>query len=179
MQGQTSSPIPKEKSVIPCQLVPHCEFMLAPCPTWQPPQVFLSVFGICDPCGSLHRQPQGAVGAGVGSSLRFPSPKLQLSRPGQPQSLTPAEEAQDSVQIPSASSLLHWRYHDSSCLQKSRVSRFPELGFCSTSPGPGRKSCSLLVTQMSARDGASEILLSALSLEAHVRCVQGLKAAAS
>lgn len=44
-------------------------------------------------------------GAGVGSSLRFPSPKLQLSRPsGQPQSLTPAEEAQDSVQIPSASS---------------------------------------------------------------------------
>lgn len=36
-------------------------------------------------------------GAGVGSSLRFPSPKFQLSCPfGQPQSLAPAEEAQDS-----------------------------------------------------------------------------------
>ena len=74
--------------------------------------------------------------------------------------------------------LLHVRYQGLLPPPKVTCLKVPRVGVLLSLPGPGKKSCSLLVTQMSARDGASEILLSALSLEAHVRCVQGLQAAA-
>ena len=132
-----------------------------------------SVLGIRDLGGPLPCQPR------EGRQLSFPAPNSSCSatlvslralfRPERPrtlgQCLAPGPD-------PFSFCSCALGVKDSSSLRKSRVPRLPELGFCSGSARPGGKSHSPPITQMSAWEGASEVISSALSLEAQARSVQ-------